>query len=226
MISFGQSRKSMSKLRSNIFNHRKEFNDEGLTIEDLANDPRIQFEAWLKEALDQKVEEPYAFCLSTIAEDGGPCARIVYLREVLDEGLIFYTNYESAKGKEIASQDKASYTFFWNELHRQVRVRGRLEKVDVSRSDNYFASRPRASQIGAWASDQSRPLISREALQTRLAELEEEYSEKDIPRPPHWGGYILIPSRWEFWKGRSSRLHDRFEYNKEQGEWKIKRLNP
>lgn len=226
MISFGQSDKSMSEIRSSIFGHRKEFNDEGLSFDDLATDPRVQFEGWLKEALDQKVEEPYAFCLSTIGKDGGPCARIVYLREVLDEGLVFYTNYESAKGKEIASNDKGSYAFFWNELHRQVRVRGSLKKVDAFRSDNYFASRPRASQIGAWASDQSSPLGSREELQMRLQRIEKEYEQKDIPRPPHWGGYILIPSRWEFWKGRNSRLHDRFEYIKDNGDWKIQRLNP
>ncbi|MCL4165236.1 UNVERIFIED_CONTAM: hypothetical protein GTU68_013210, partial [Idotea baltica] len=189
----------MSDLRSRIFSHRKDFNDSGLDREALNSNPITQFEAWLAEALDLGVAEPYAFNLSTIAVDGFPTARIVYLREVLDEGLVFYTNYSSAKGEEIRADGRASYTFFWNELHRQVRVKGRLQKVATDRSDRYFASRPRASQLGAWASQQSSPLESREALQTRLQILESEYSGKVIPRPPHWGGYMLIPTEWEFW---------------------------
>jgi pyridoxamine 5'-phosphate oxidase len=226
MISFGQIDILMSDIRSNIFAHRKDFDDGSLSINQLNTDPIIQFETWLGEALEEKVQEPYAFCLSTISADGSPSARIVYLREVLDEGLVFYTNYESAKGKEIAGHKQASYTFFWNELHRQVRVKGILRKVDSQRSDRYFDSRPRASQIGAWASDQSSPLHSREELQSRLADCEEKYKGKEIPRPPHWGGYVLIPSEWEFWKGRSSRLHDRFQYRFIGDSWKIERLNP
>ncbi len=222
----GQSDLIMSDIRSSIFGHRKDFDDDSLSIEQLNTNPITQFEKWLGEALEAKVQEPYAFCLSTIASDGGPSARIVYLREVLDEGLVFYTNYESSKGKHIASQDQASYTFFWNELHRQVRVRGVLRKVDAERSGRYFHSRPRASQIGAWASDQSSPLQSRETLQIRLAALETKYEGKEIPRPPHWGGYVLIPSEWEFWKGRSSRLHDRFQYRSAGDDWTIERLNP
>ncbi len=216
----------MSDIRSRLFGHRKEFNDKGLSIEEIDSNPRQQFELWLQGALDQEVAEPYAFCLSTIGTDGGPSGRIVYLREVHDDGLIFYTNYESAKGQEIAEASQASYTFFWNELHRQIRVRGVLSKVDGSVSDKYFNSRPRASRIGAWASAQSSPLDSREALEQRVQALEAKYEGIEIPRPPHWGGYILRPSHWEFWKGRSSRLHDRFRYTRDGDTWVIQRLNP
>ena len=216
----------MSDIRSRIFGHRKEFDDKGLSIEDVDANPRLQFESWLQEALDQEVAEPYAFCLSTIGADGGPSGRIVYLREVHDEGLVFFTNYQSGKGQEIAEASQASYTFFWNELHRQVRVRGVLSKVDESISDKYFNSRPRASKIGAWASAQSKPLDSREELEQRIQAIEAKYEGKDIPRPPHWGGYILRPSQWEFWKGRNSRLHDRFRYSRADSKWLVQRLNP
>lgn len=216
----------MSDLHSRLFNHRKDFNDGGLSAADLQDDPRLQFEAWVQEALDAQVAEPYAFCLSTITADGGPSARIVYLREILAEGLVFYTNYQSDKGQEIAACPLACYTFFWNELHRQVRVRGSLEQVDAEMSDTYFASRPRASQLGAWASAQSAELSDRDELVDRLAALEEEYAGREVPRPPHWGGYILRPTHWEFWKGRSSRLHDRFRYERSDEGWTRVRLNP
>lgn len=216
----------MSDIRSHLFSHRKDFDDQGVSINDIDSNPRQQFETWLQEALDLNVVEPYAFCLSTIGKDGGPCGRIVYLREVHDEGLVFYTNYQSAKGIEIEETPQASYTFFWNELHRQVRVRGVLSKVNGSVSDKYFNSRPRASRIGAWASAQSSPLDSREELKQRVQALEAKYEGSTIPRPPHWGGYILRPSQWEFWKGRNSRLHDRFQYSHEDGKWMIQRLNP
>jgi pyridoxamine 5'-phosphate oxidase len=165
-------------------------------------------------------------CLSTNGADGYPSNRIVYLREITEAGLIFYTNYNSLKGEEIAANEKTSLNFFWAELHRQVRVKGDVERVDQARSDAYFASRPRESQLGAWASMQSSPLDSRESLQLRIAELEKEFKGKEIERPEHWGGYILKPVDWEFWKGRSSRLHDRFRYVRESENWKITRLYP
>ena len=176
--------------------------------------------------MEAEVNEAYAVTLSTIGHDGFPSSRVIYLRGIQEEGLVFYTNYQSLKGSELAVEDKAVMNYFWPELHKQVKVKGVVSKVDAEVSEAYFASRPRGSQLGAWASQQSQELESREVLENRIQELEKEYEGRDIPRPPHWGGYILKPVEWEFWKGRSSRLHDRFKYSQEGNGWIVQRLNP
>lgn len=216
----------MNDIRRHITSHRKDFSDDSLDGHSLYEDPLKQFEEWLAEAVKSGVNEAYAVTLSTIGHDGYPSSRIVYLRGIEDGGLIFYTNYNSLKGTELAIEDKAVMNFFWPEMHKQVKVKGIVSKVSKKTSDAYFASRPRGSQLGAWASEQSRPLESRELLEARLRELEEEYKGKDIPRPEHWGGYTLKATEWEFWKGRSSRLHDRFKYSALADHWKISRLYP
>jgi pyridoxamine 5'-phosphate oxidase len=216
----------MNDIRKHITSHRKDFSDDSLDGHSLYEDPLKQFEEWLSEAVKIEVNEAYAVTLSTLGHDGYPSSRVVYLRGIADGGLIFYTNYGSLKGTELAIEDKAVMNFFWPEMHKQVKVKGIVGKVSRETSDAYFASRPRGSQLGAWASLQSSPLDSRDILEQRLKELEKEYEGKDIPRPDHWGGYALVPVEWEFWKGRSSRLHDRFKYVSASGSWNITRLFP
>lgn len=216
----------MKDIRAHITSHRDDFNDESLNGTVLSSDPLKQFEKWLEEAIENEVNEAYAVSLSTVGHDGFPSTRIVFLRGISNGGLIFYTNYGSLKGRELAAEDRALMNFFWPELQRQVRVKGLVSKISPEQSDDYFASRPRNSQLGAWASKQSQPLDSRETLENRVKELEMEYEGKVIPRPENWGGYVLMPVEWEFWKGRSSRLHDRFTYTQKGEDWMITRLYP
>ncbi|NND93262.1 MAG: pyridoxamine 5'-phosphate oxidase [Flavobacteriales bacterium] len=216
----------MKDIRAHITSHRDDFNDESLNGTVLSSDPLKQFEKWLEEAIENEVNEAYALSLSTVGQDGFPSTRIVFLRGISNGGLIFYTNYGSLKGRELAAEDRALMNFFWPELQRQVRVKGLVSKISPEQSDDYFASRPRNSQLGAWASKQSQPLDSRETLENRVKELEMEYEGRVIPRPENWGGYVLIPVEWEFWKGRSSRLHDRFTYTQKGEDWMITRLYP
>lgn len=170
--------------------------------------------------------EPNAMVLGTIDSDGVPDARVVLTRGVDENGLVFFGNYESAKGEQLAANAVASLVFPWLDLHRQVRVRGRVEALSAAESDDYFASRPRDSQLGAWASDQSRPLVSRAELEERILAFGERFSGP-VPRPPHWGGWRLVPAVFEFWQGRPSRLHDRFRYTSSPaGDWVVERLNP
>lgn len=205
---------------------RKDYTIKSLDINDVSFDPFHQFRVWLDEAIDSEVPEVNAMCLSTIGLNGFPNARIVLLKE-MDHGFVFFTNYESEKGQEIAANPKASLTFFWPELERQVRIMGELEKVSEEESDKYFHSRPMGSQIGAWTSPQSQEIENREELTNRLAAMEKRFSSEPISRPSHWGGYRLLPFRIEFWQGRPSRLHDRICYQKrEGGEWSIVRLAP
>lgn len=204
---------------------REDYTKKVLSIQDCHANPLSQFEQWLSEALNAKVSEPTAMNIATVAKDGRPSSRMVLLKELNSQGFVFFTNYQSRKGQEIAENPFACLTFFWAELQRQVRVEGRIEKISAEESDAYFASRPYTSRVGAWASDQSQPIENYKALLLKSAQTALKYP-LSVPRPPHWGGYVLIPDRLEFWQGRTSRLHDRIHYWLENNEWKKERLSP
>ena len=190
-------------------------------------DPIAQFQRWFADAVAAGFPLPEAMSLATITREGKPTARMVLLKKVDAEGFVFFTNYRSAKARELAANPNASLVFFWPQLERQVRVEGAVSKTSAAESREYFASRPRGSQIGAWASPQSEVIPGREVLEQRRAELEEAYRDGEIPWPEHWGGYCLEPERIEFWKGRRDRLHDRILYVKQpDGSWAIQRLAP
>ena len=197
-----------------------------LIVSDASLSPIEQFQIWFDEAISSELLEPNAFVLSTVSNEGKPSSRIVLLKG-LDDGFKFYTNYLSRKGTELIENSNACITFFWAELERQVRIEGLMEKVSAEESDEYFQSRPRGSQIGAWTSNQSMVIENREILEDREKYLITKFGDNLIPRPPHWGGYRLVPTYIEFWQGRPSRLHDRIAYtSSENGEWKIERLSP
>jgi pyridoxamine 5'-phosphate oxidase len=195
---------------------------------DLADDPIEQWWRWYRAAEETGVEEPNAMSVATLHNDGGPDARLVLARGVDQRGFAFFTNYRSTKGRQLAERPLASATFAWLELHRQVRLRGPVERVSQEEADAYFAGRPRESRIGAWASPQSEVLPDRAALDARVAEVEARFPDDVVPRPPHWGGFRIVPLELEFWQGRPSRLHDRFRYRREspEGLWVIERLAP
>jgi len=190
--------------------------------------PWVLFEQWITEAIRLEQPEPHAMHLSTLDRDGYPAGRVVLLRGYDERGLTFYTNYLSDKGAQLEAHPKASVTFFWPLLERQIRISGEVARVDEAESDAYFESRPVESQLGAWASDQSRPMLSRDTLEQRMEECRTRFSsERHVPRPPHWGGLRLLPRSFEFWQGRRSRLHDRLLYAPDaQGGWNITRLYP
>lgn len=188
--------------------------------------PLIQFSTWFEQAVQADLEEVNAMTLATVGANGTPSARIVLLKDLEDNGFIFYTNYESNKGRELAANPNASLVFFWPALQRQVRINGLVEKVSTKTAENYFQSRPIGSQFGAWASPQSQVITNRKVLEQNLQSVVEKYKDQTIPKPPHWGGYKVIPTLIEFWQGRASRLHDRILYTKVGEEWKIERLAP
>lgn len=188
------------------------------------NHPMDLFEKWFKEASENE-QEPNACVLTTSTKEGKPSARVLYLKEIIDHQFVFYTNYESQKGKEIEENPIVSMLFFWPQASQQIRITGKCTKADSKVSDAYFESRPRGSKIGAWASEQSRELSSREELENRIADLEKRFPN-EVPRPSFWGGYQVEATEIEFWQGRPSRLHDRLVYTKNQNDWKIKRINP
>jgi pyridoxamine 5'-phosphate oxidase len=196
-------------------------------LERLAADinPFDFFGAWFKESIDSGAVEPNAMVIATVSDSGQPSTRIVYLKEFLEEGLVFYTNYNSQKGIEIGENPKVALHFFWSNLERQVRIEGLAEKAPAALSDKYFESRPKGSQIGAWASDQSRELHDRKDLVLKAELMEKEFGGT-IPRPEHWGGYVVKPTRYEFWQGRPNRLHDRICFDKEEKGWRVFRKNP
>ncbi|WP_192820884.1 pyridoxamine 5'-phosphate oxidase [Rufibacter sp. LB8] len=200
-----------------------------LTRQSVQANPLRQFDAWLQEALAAKADEPTAMTVSTCDLQGKPSARVVLLKELSAEGFVFYTNYQSRKGQQLAQNPYAAITFFWPVLERQVRIEGVVKQVSGEISDAYFQSRPKGSQIGAWASPQSQEINGREVLETLEQEMQQKFiADEVLPRPAHWGGYVVIPERLEFWQGRPNRLHDRLEYVKDQNgtDWKIKRLAP
>lgn len=201
--------------------------DELLESNSPAN-PFQLFERWFKDATDGEVLEPNAMVIATVTESGTPAARVVLLKQVREQGFVFYTNYESRKGQELASNPKAAAVFNWLALQRQVRIEGQVEKAPPQMSTDYFHSRPKKSQIGAWVSPQSEEIPNRAFLEARQEEIETKYTNaKELPRPEHWGGYVIKPTLIEFWQGRSSRLHDRLAYQKnEEGNWDRVRLAP
>lgn len=198
-----------------------------LTESDLLDDPIALFERWFADAVAAELPQVNAMTLATTGADGRVSARVVLLKGVDARGFEFFTNYESRKAGELAANPQAALAFLWVQLERQVRVVGGVERLDPAESDAYFATRPRGSQIGAWASQQSRPLADRAELEAHWAELEERYAGAAVPRPPHWGGFRVVPREIEFWQGRANRLHDRFAYTRAaDGGWQRTRLQP
>lgn len=189
-------------------------------------DPFDRFQEWYDEALRCGLAVPHAMSLSTTRDDGSPASRMVLLSSFDRRGFVFHTNYESAKGSEIAAVSRAALLFWWEPLNRQVRIEGAVEMTAPEESDAYFAKRPRNSRIGAWASDQSRPMTAMETLEERFKEIEARHEGAPVPRPPHWGGYRVIPAAFEFWTGREDRLHERLRYDRTPEGWKAARLYP
>jgi pyridoxamine-phosphate oxidase len=185
----------------------------------------LMFQKWYQGAHEKQVPSPHAMVISTVNSLGQPSSRVVYMKELLEEGLVFYTNYNSKKGKDLLENQHIAVLFFWGETEQQIRIEGAVEKVDPALSDAYFESRPRMSQIGAWASEQSSEIENREALEDRVKFYEEKYPEV-VPRPPHWGGYLIKPHYFEFWQGRLGRLHDRICYQKHGNGYQISRISP
>jgi len=199
---------------------------QGLDEKTIDRDPIKQFQTWLSDAFVAKLPLPEAMTLATSTPDGKPSARMVLLKQVDHEGFVFYTNYNSAKSRQLDANPYAALVFYWAQLDRQVRVEGSISKTSAEESEAYFATRPRESQIGAWASEQSEAIASRAVLEERAVELEKEYADREVDRPEHWGGYRVKPERIEFWKSRIGRLHDRILYQREGDSWSITRLAP
>ncbi len=206
---------------------RQSYQRDDLAEKDVLDDPIAQFQRWFDEALASDTHEPNAMTLATVGGDGQPSARIVLLKGIEPGGFVFYTNYDSRKGRELDAQGRAALVFWWPPLERQVRVEGRAERVDAAESDAYFASRPHGSRLGALASPQSQPIPDRDALEQRLHDLEARFpAGTSVPRPDSWGGYRVVPSAIEFWQGRPNRLHDRLRYTRHGDAWQRERLAP
>ena len=199
---------------------------EGLDEDLVDRDPIKQFQLWFDDAIAARLPLPEAMTLATVAPDGKPSARMVLLKQVDHHGFVFFTNYQSVKAKQLDANPNAALVFYWSQLDRQVRVEGSVSKISAAESSEYFSTRPRESQIGAWASPQSEVIEAREVLEKRAQELTEQYRDRDIERPEHWGGYRLEPDRIEFWKSRIGRLHDRILYQRTTAGWTISRLAP
>jgi len=214
-------------MSSHIADLRRNYTRAGLTETDADANPFIQFQTWFDQALSAELPDPNAMTLATATPEGKPSARIVLLKGFDEEGFVFYSNYNSQKGQQLAANPWAALVFWWAELERQVRIDGYVEKVSPEESEAYFASRPFDSQLGAWASQQSKVIASRAVLEDKIAELKQKYEAQAVPKPPHWGGYRLFPTEFEFWQGRPSRLHDRLRYRQQSdGTWLRERLAP
>ena len=213
-------------MNEGIADIRKDYKLKSLLEEDVKKDPVDQFSVWWEEAVKSDITEVNAMTLATCSLNGMPSARIVLLKGYTKKGFVFYTNYESNKGKELKDNPHAALVFFWKELERQVRIEGTVEKISEAESEAYFQSRPTGSKIGAWASAQSSPIANREEIEKKYLNFSRQFNNTEIPRPPYWGGYIVKPSKIEFWQGRSSRLHDRILYSQQAEGWKIERLSP
>ncbi len=214
---------------SKLADLRQEYARAELSRDHVTDDPIDQFRAWFDEAEDAELEEPNAMTLATAATDGTPSARIVLLKGLDDRGFHFYTNYESRKGTDLSQNPHAALVFLWKPLERQVRIEGTVERLPAEESTEYFHRRPRGAQMGAWASPQSRVVDSRADLEANLETVKAEYEDEDeIPRPSHWGGYVVRPTEVEFWQGRPNRLHDRLRYRRSDpaGDWTLERLAP
>ena len=205
---------------------RKEYTRAGLQESDIHRDPIEQFRRWFEEVQAADLHEPNAMTVATATADGKPSARTVLLKGFDERGFVFYTNYEGSKARDLLENPRCALLFYWGELERQVRVEGRVDRTLEEESDAYFAGRSRGSQLGAWASEQSRPVTGRAALEERLREVECQFEGSEVPRPPFWGGYRVEPESFEFWQGRENRLHDRLVYRRENGKWGIERLQP
>ena len=209
-----------------LLNLRTDYESAGLTRSELTEDPFDLFAGWFSDALESGLVEPHAFILATADRRGRPAARTVLVREMDSRGIVFYTNYGSRKGGELAENPRAAAVFLWMPLHRQVRIEGRVEKVAGTQSDAYFSGRPPGSRLSAAASPQSKAVPSRAWLEERMEEIRRRHPGGDVPRPAEWGGYRLAPDYYEFWRGRPNRLHDRFEYRLRDGAWVTERLAP
>ena len=210
---------------TNIAHLRKEYKLHSLDENAVASNPITQFRIWFNEALETDILEPNAMFLATVSKEGQPSGRIVLLKDIEENGFVFYTNYQSRKAEQISENQRVSLTFFWADLERQVRIEGTTHKVSEAKSSEYFLSRPHGSQIGAWASPQSKKVTKKE-LEDLFAKYEKEFSQKPMEKPPHWGGYLVVPHYVEFWQGRPSRMHDRICYQLENEGWAIQRIAP
>ncbi len=216
-------------MKNSLSDIRNNYKKAVLLKEHLDRSPLVQLQRWLDEAIHAEGAEPTAMSLATVDAAGQPSQRIVLLKEISDKGIVFFTNYQSRKGQQLEMNPRGAANFFWAALERQVRLEGIVKKISEQESDEYFATRPRESQIGAWTSPQSEEIRDRDFLEGRYQKLEKEFEGKTVPRPPHWGGYILIPHYVEFWQGRPGRMHDRFVYrpaDEDQVKWEIHQLAP
>ena len=217
---------SIDNVKNYISTVRRDFADKPFSEDMASDDPFQQYAVWFQEAIDSQILDPYAACLSTATKDGIISSRMLYIRGVNEDGFIFYTNYNSSKGQDIDQNSNGALNVFWGELERQIRIEGKIKKVSSTISDQYFNARPRASQLGAWASNQSEILKDRNELTERLDYFDKKFKNTAVPRPPHWGGFCLTPMKLEFWQGRPSRLHDRIVYIRKESTWVKNRLSP